>query len=94
MWCMIEAFLVGFIRQEITQGMVEFEPLDPADPDYEWMRISEDAYTDESFAQGIELIIDGVRHMAAPDPCDWRTPLDPAEWTWGTEPESTPSASA
>jgi len=75
LWSIIEAFLGGFIQKEISQMNTTFEPLDPDDPDYQWMLISQTAYTDESFRDGIELIISGVRRMAAPDPCEWRTPL-------------------
>ena len=50
-----------------------------------WTTIS-DADTDiEMFHQGIDFIIAGTRAMAAPDPCNWRTPEDPATWTWGKE---------
>lgn len=40
-----------------------------------WRDIVADAYSDEMFAAGIELIIQGIRGLAAPDPCEWRTPL-------------------
>lgn len=48
-------------------------PSDAADAPL-WQRIVASAYTDEAFAQGIEIIIKGVRALAAPDPCEWRTP--------------------
>lgn len=82
LWCAIEAFLVGFVHQEIVQNATIFEPISTDDPDYEWLTMAENAYSDESFARGIELIIEGVRNAAAPDPCEWYTPLDPSEWTW------------
>ncbi len=84
MWSIIEAYLVGFIGQEIKQRTAVFEPLDPATPDYEWMLIAETAYTDESFLRGIDLIVGGIERLAAPDPCDWRTPEDPALWSWSS----------
>lgn len=39
-----------------------------------WRRIVAAAYTDEAFSHGVEIIIQGVRALAAPDPCEWRTP--------------------
>ena len=39
-----------------------------------WQRIVTSAYTDEAFAHGVELIIQGIRALAAPGPCDWHTP--------------------
>ena len=39
------------------------------------METAEAAYTEESFASGVEIIIAGIRAIAAPDPCDWATPL-------------------
>ena len=84
MWSMVEAFLTGFISQEIAQRNAVFAPIDENDPDKDWLAVAETAYTDESFSAGTELIIGGVRELAAPDPCEWRTPLDRSTWTWGT----------
>ena len=39
-----------------------------------WQRVVAAAYTDEAFAHGVEIIIQGIRALAAPDPCEWRTP--------------------
>ena len=39
-----------------------------------WQRIVDSAYSEESFANGVEMIIMGVRGLAAPDPCEWHTP--------------------
>lgn len=39
-----------------------------------WQSIVADAYTEEAFAHGVEIIIQGIRALAAPDPCQWRTP--------------------
>ncbi len=46
-----------------------------------WQRVVAGAYTDEAFADGVEIIIQGIRALAAPDPCEWRTPLaeEPAD---------------
>ena len=40
-----------------------------------WRRIVAQAYTDEAFAHGVDIIIQGIRGLAAPDPCEWYTPL-------------------
>ena len=39
-----------------------------------WQRVVTSAYTDEAFAHGVELIIQGIRGLATPDSCEWRTP--------------------
>ena len=49
----------------------------------DWSRISANDTELERFRQGIDFIIAGTRTFAAPDPCDWRTPIDPLSWTWG-----------
>jgi AcrR family transcriptional regulator len=76
MWTTIEAYLVGFIHQEIAQNAAVFEPLDTENPDYKWLSLAENAYSDESFLQGLNFIIEGVRQMAPDEESSWRTPLD------------------
>lgn len=39
-----------------------------------WRRVVMNAYTEEAFAHGVEIILQGIRALAAPDPCLWRTP--------------------
>lgn len=82
LWSIIEAYLSGFISHEIASANIEYERVDEDDPDYPWLMIAEDAYGDESFEAGIDIIIEGVRKEAAPDPCEWYTPVDCAAWTW------------
>lgn len=80
-WAMVDAYLTGFTdnaiavaaEREQREGAggarregAEERPL--------WRRIVAEAYTDEAFAHGVEIIIDGIRALAAPDPCHWRTP--------------------
>ena len=65
MWSMVEAFLTGFISQEIAQRNAVFAPIDENDPDKDWLAVAETAYTDESFSAGIEPIIGGVRSASA-----------------------------
>lgn len=76
-WAMVDAFLSGFnssaigaesIRQIETAAGLSGENL-PI-----WQRIVRSAYSEESFLNGIEIIIIGVRGLAAPDPCEWYTP--------------------
>lgn len=57
-----------------TGGSGAPEPDEAAGELAPWQRIVASAYTDEAFANGVELIIRAIRALAAPDPCDWRTP--------------------
>lgn len=82
LYSMLEAYLGGFVSKEIDQLSATFEPIDPDDPDYEWMLIAEEAYNDYTFAGGISLIIKGM-HLLDPEGAKtWRTPEDPSTWTW------------
>lgn len=76
-WAMVDAFLTGFNgnsinmeqrrRKDEASGVIEDDlPV--------WQRIVRSAYSEESFANGVEMIVMGVRGMVAPDPCDWKTP--------------------
>ena len=71
-WCMADAFLTGFMAEEMRE--LETCPDHPDPQGRDWMETAENAYTDETFASGVEIIIAGLRALAAPDPCDWRTP--------------------
>ena len=75
-WAMIDAFLTGFDSNAIaTERMRRAISLDAGDDDLPtWERVVRTAYSEESFQNGIEMIIMGVRGLAAPDPCEWRTP--------------------
>ena len=72
MWCAVNAFLGGFIRGELRE--LRQRPQHPDPNGRDWMETAENAYTEATFASGIETIIAGTRALAAPDPCDWRTP--------------------
>lgn len=72
LWCVIDAFLGGFIPAELQE--LRYRPEHPDPNGRDWMETAENAYTEASFASGIETIIAGTRALAAPDPCDWRTP--------------------
>lgn len=73
MWCVVDAFLGGFIGSELHE--LQERPAHPDPAGREWMATAENAYTDESFSSGVDIIIAGVRALSAPDPCDWRTPV-------------------
>ena len=76
-WAMVDAFLTGFngsaiaaqkrrLADEAAGGATRDMPV--------WQRIVDSAYSEESFANGVEMIIMGVRGLAAPDPCEGHTP--------------------
>ena len=71
-WRIIDAFLSGFIANEIGE-MEHADSLLPADKPA-WIDTVEAAYSEQAFNDGIEIIIAGIRGLAAPDPCEWRTP--------------------
>lgn len=80
-WAMIDAFLTGFNGNAIEAArMREAEALaDLSGTGYStWERIVRSAYSEESFQNGIEMIVMGIRGLAAPDPCEWYTPEAPA----------------
>ncbi|WP_139651096.1 TetR/AcrR family transcriptional regulator [Raoultibacter phocaeensis] len=74
-WAMVDAFLTGFTANELAMIRDAAMPGSPDEGDLpKWQQVVRSAYTDESFASGIEIIIEGVRGLAAPDPCEWYTP--------------------
>lgn len=73
LWCVIDAFLGGFIPAELAELNNRPEHPDPAGR--AWMETAETAYTEQTFKSGIETILAGTRALAAPDPCDWHTPV-------------------
>ncbi len=75
-WAMVDAFLTGFNGCAIAaSNLRKIDQADGiADADIPvWRRIVRNAYTEESFANGIEMIIMGVRGLTC-GPCDWSTP--------------------
>lgn len=71
-WRVIDAFLHGF---ESNTSNADDEIPDMHSPrKLGWIDTARDAYTDQAFRDGIEIIIAGIRSLAAPDPCDWHTP--------------------
>ena len=78
-WAMVDAFLAGFTDNAIKERAIANLPGGAHAPSLDhrsalWEEIVMDAHSDEAFACGIEIIIEGIRALAAPDPCDWRTP--------------------
>lgn len=76
-WAMIDAFLTGFNGSAIAAAQrrqADEEAGAAVDDAPVWQRIVDAAYSEESFANGVEMIIMGVRGLASPDPCAWRTP--------------------
>lgn len=71
-WRIIDAFLGGFIAAELCE--LRERPVHPDPQGRDWMETAETAYSEETFHDGIEIIIAGIRGLAAPDPCLWTTP--------------------
>ncbi|MBR2835943.1 MAG: TetR/AcrR family transcriptional regulator [Coriobacteriales bacterium] len=72
-WQVIDAFLGGFISAE-TDELTE-NPSKPEANGRVWMETAKHAYSDQAFDEGMEIILAGIRSIAAPDPCEWRTPI-------------------
>lgn len=72
-WRIIDAFLTGFTINEMSE-MRDTPPPPPSPEEPEWMPTTREAYSDQAFHDGIEIIIAGIRSLAAPDPCEWYTP--------------------
>lgn len=81
-WALIDAYLTGFIgnaiavkAEQINREAHALESSSQAETESPlWLRIVSEAYTDEAFAHGVEIIIEGIRSLATPDPCEWYTP--------------------
>ena len=71
-WRIIDAFLDGFNANASIAADIAAEDVPVDQPG--WIDTARDAYTDQAFKDGIEIIIAGIRSLAAPDPCDWHTP--------------------
>ena len=71
-WRIIDAFLSGF---NIKDGIEMEQHRETALEDRpSWFETADKAYSDQAFHDGIEIIIAGIRNLAAPDPCEWHTP--------------------
>ena len=74
-WRIIDAFLTGFVANE-AEALNALENEGGTIPEDlpEWAKAVEGAYSDQAFRDGVEIIIAGIRGLASPDPCNWRTP--------------------
>ena len=77
MYGVLRSFLTGFIDVAAKRQLELEEQGDDSNMGGDWSRISANDTELERFRQGIDFIIAGTRTFAAPDPCDWRTPIDP-----------------
>ncbi|ANE22245.1 TetR family transcriptional regulator [Denitrobacterium detoxificans] len=75
-WRIIDAYMGGFILGE-TDEVQHRSKLPHEETAETWRETAAGAYSEETFHDGIEIIIAGIRAMAEPDPCDWHTPEDP-----------------
>lgn len=76
-WAIIDAFLTGFSLHESTTAREELFHKASGEASHQltdWQEIYFTAYNDVSFYNGIQIIIEGIRNIAAPDPCEWYTP--------------------
>lgn len=76
-WRIIDAFLTGFVVNEanVLNALESTEGTVPEDLP-EWAKAVEGAYSDQAFRDGVEIIIAGIRGLASPDSCKWRTPTE------------------
>ena len=73
LWCLIDAYLGGFMPAELQE--LREKPEHPDPQGRVWVETAESAYTEEMFNSGLEIIIAGIKHMAGGDEaCDWHTP--------------------
>ena len=72
-WQVIDAFLTGFMTMELNE--IQQNPQHPDAAGRVWIETAEHAYSEKAFNEGVEIILGGIRALAAPDPCDWHTPL-------------------
>lgn len=79
-WPMVDAFLSGFAANDKYQAAHprnesgQRNAFESGFHDDRWVEVIANAYTDESFKNGVEFIIKGIERLAAPDPCEWYTP--------------------
>lgn len=78
LWSTINSFMGGFVFARLWEEINHRELAGKALESQEWGSEVTRAYSDEAYANGINIIIQGVRGIAAPDPCEWRTPEQPA----------------
>ena len=78
LWSTINSFMGGFVFARLWEEINHRKLASKELESQEWGSVVTGAYSDEAYANGINIIIQGVRGIAAPDPCEWRTPEQPA----------------
>ena len=73
------SYFTGFIDNEMYRSLGR--RITDGDADAPWNREKIHAYTDETFEEGINLLINLAKKKAG-GACDWRTPLDASTWSW------------
>jgi len=76
-WAIIDAFLTGFALHEATTAREELSLKTSSEGKHQlaaWQEIYFSAYNEDSFLIGIQIIIEGIKSIAAPNPSDWYTP--------------------
>ena len=72
-WRLIDAFLTGFLFNECIELQSARERL--SGNESQWHNAVTGAYSDEAFRNGIDIILEGIAALAAPDSADWHTPM-------------------
>lgn len=79
----LSLYMESFFRREAIQNARRHAGQKEALPsDEPWERATALVYDEATFREGVKWITDSARSYRAPDPCEWRTPEDPADWTW------------
>lgn len=79
LWVMIDTYATGFLTGELSNedGAHYSAIITNRDEELQpWKQVAKGAYSASSFVTGIEIIIKGIRSLAAPDPCEWYTPAE------------------
>lgn len=71
LWRVVESYLLGFVADESFALLSRCEK---KQEDELSVKVTQEAASDKAFLEGIDIIVAGVRALAAPDLCDWRTP--------------------
>ncbi|MBQ9069111.1 MAG: TetR/AcrR family transcriptional regulator [Eggerthellaceae bacterium] len=82
LYCGVTSFLAGFFNGRMQSASL-LEQLEAKKREADsWEQIVLSSFTDTAYTRGIEMLLQAVRKHSAPDPCEWRTPENPEEWTW------------
>lgn len=78
----LQAYLQGAINAEVFRMVAQERKTDDPDEHGAWTRLYEEANGEANFHRGLDVVIAGVKAILGPENCNWRTPDDPADWTW------------